>query len=75
MLRDANTELGVTVLLVTHDPDVSGQVRRVVAIRDGRTSTETLNHVTADEHGHEARSLSSTPCSIGPGGFSCPGAH
>ena len=55
-LRDANTELGVTVLLVTHDPDVSGQVRRVVSIRDGRTSTETLHHVTADEHGNEARS-------------------
>jgi len=43
-LRTANSELGVTVLVVTHDPSVSGQVRRVVAIRDGRTSTETLRH-------------------------------
>jgi hypothetical protein len=34
----------VTVLIVTHDPSVSGQVRRVIAIRDGRTSTETLRH-------------------------------
>jgi ABC-type lipoprotein export system ATPase subunit len=55
-LRHANTELGVTVLLVTHDPAVSGQVRRVVSIRDGRTSSETLHQVTADEHGNEARS-------------------
>lgn len=55
-LRSANSELGVTVLLVTHDASVSGQVRRVVSIRDGRTSTETLHRVTEDEHGHETRS-------------------
>jgi ABC-type lipoprotein export system ATPase subunit len=39
-LQTANRELGVTVLIVTHDPAVSSVVRRVVAIRDGRTSTE-----------------------------------
>jgi ABC-type lipoprotein export system ATPase subunit len=43
-LQTANTELGVTVLVVTHDPAVSSVVRRVIAIRDGRTSTETLRH-------------------------------
>jgi putative ABC transport system ATP-binding protein len=32
----------VTVVVVTHDPLVSGQVNRTVAIRDGRTSSETL---------------------------------
>lgn len=41
-LRRANEDLGATVLVVTHDPLVSGQVRRTVRIRDGRTSTETL---------------------------------
>jgi ABC-type lipoprotein export system ATPase subunit len=41
-LKTANTELGVSVLVVTHDPEVSSKVRRVIAIRDGRTSTETL---------------------------------
>lgn len=41
-LRRANEQLGATVLIVTHDPLVSGQVRRTVRIRDGRTSTETL---------------------------------
>jgi ABC-type lipoprotein export system ATPase subunit len=47
-LQTANTDLGVTVLVVTHDPEVSGKVRRVIAIRDGRTSTETLRHDEGD---------------------------
>ncbi|UER55364.1 ABC transporter ATP-binding protein [Kineosporiaceae bacterium SCSIO 59966] len=51
--RDANRELGVTVLLVTHDPLVSEHVGRTVAIRDGRTSSEVLRRVEVDEHGRE----------------------
>jgi len=51
-LQTANTELGATVLVVTHDPAVSTQVRRTVAIRDGRTSSETLQHEVADVLGH-----------------------
>ena len=54
-LQTANAELGATVLVVTHDPAVSGQVRRTVAIRDGRTSSETLRHDTEpDEQGNAA---------------------
>ena len=51
-LQTANAELDVTVLVVTHDPAVSGQVRRTVAMRDGRTSSETLRHSSADEAGN-----------------------
>jgi ABC-type lipoprotein export system ATPase subunit len=51
-LQTANAEFGVTVLVVTHDPAVSSQVRRTVAIRDGRTSSETLRHAGADEDGN-----------------------
>ena len=54
-LQTANTELGVTVLLVTHDPAVSAQVRRTIAIRDGRLSSETLRRDVADEHGNATR--------------------
>ncbi|KJY28256.1 ATP-binding cassette domain-containing protein, partial [Streptomyces sp. NRRL S-495] len=43
-LRTANTQLGTTVLIVTHDALVADQVRRTVRIRDGRTSTEVLRH-------------------------------
>jgi ABC-type lipoprotein export system ATPase subunit len=51
-LQTANDELGATVLVVTHDPMVSTQVRRTVAIRDGRTSSETLRHASEDEAGN-----------------------
>ncbi len=53
-LQTANTELGVTTLVVTHDPAVSSQVRRTLAIRDGRTSSETIRHSATDEHGQTA---------------------
>ncbi|MFI5805981.1 ABC transporter ATP-binding protein [Streptomyces sp. NPDC051561] len=51
-LRRANEELGMTVLVVTHDPLVSEQVRRTVRIRDGRTATETLR-AAGDPGGEE----------------------
>ena len=60
LLRGVNRNLGVTILVVTHDPLVSDQVSRTIAIRDGRTSTETLrrramteagdHHVIAEEY-------------------------
>jgi ABC-type methionine transport system ATPase subunit len=50
-LQTANAALGVTVLVVTHDPAVSSMVRRVIANRDARTSTETLRH-GAEAGGH-----------------------
>ncbi len=52
-IRGVNRQLGVTVLVVTHDPLVSEQVDRTVAIRDGRTSTEVLRTTELDEHGRE----------------------
>ncbi len=50
-LRGASTELGVTIVVVTHDPLVSTQVQRTVGIRDGRTSSEVLRRTETDEHG------------------------
>ena len=53
-MRLANEELGVTIVVVTHDPLVSGQVQRTIAIRDGRTSTETLRRAAVSTDGeHE----------------------
>lgn len=47
-LRSASAVHGVTTLIVTHDEGVSGQVRRTVAIRDGRIATETHRPGGAD---------------------------
>ncbi|MDN3352077.1 ABC transporter ATP-binding protein [Actinomadura sp. DC4] len=51
-LRRANRELGVTTVIVTHDPDVAGNVDRTVGIRDGRTSSEILRRATRHASGH-----------------------
>src|SRR5699024_8950842 len=50
-MRRVNAELGVSVLIVTHDPTVSEHVRRTVQIRDGRTSTEVLRRTETDAAG------------------------
>jgi ABC-type lipoprotein export system ATPase subunit len=52
-LRDVNRQLGVTIVVVTHDPAVSGQVERTVAIRDGRTSSEVLRRTSTAADGGE----------------------
>lgn len=54
VLRSASSQLGVTVVVVTHDPLVSTQVNRTIAIRDGRTSSETLRRIAVGDEGeHE----------------------
>jgi len=49
-LHTVNRETGATVVVVTHDPLVSGQVARTVAIRDGRTSSEVLRRMVGRGH-------------------------
>jgi putative ABC transport system ATP-binding protein len=44
--RRLNETLGLTTIIVTHEPRIVGQVDRVVAIRDGKTSTETIRQVS-----------------------------
>ncbi len=50
-LRRVNAELRTTIVIVTHDPLVSDHVQRTIAIRDGRTSTETVHSGEAVWHG------------------------
>jgi len=53
-LRAAQRDAGTTVVVVTHDPTVSGQVERTVAIRDGRTSSEVLRRPRPGDDGAAA---------------------
>ncbi len=50
-LQTVNAEFGVTVVVVTHDPAVAGQVRRAVAIRDGKTASEVRRTAHTDADG------------------------
>jgi len=52
-LRTVNRELGVTVVVLTHDPRVSEQTQRVIEIRDGRTASETLRRRELGPAGEE----------------------
>ena len=45
VFRRLNEELGLTIVIVTHDPNLARKVNRVVSIRDGKTSAERLMKV------------------------------
>lgn len=40
LFRELNRSFGLTVVIVTHDPELAKKVDRVIAIRDGKTSSE-----------------------------------
>ena len=42
VLRELNRTLGLTIVIVTHDRMLAKKVNRVVAIRDGKTSSEMI---------------------------------
>lgn len=42
VFRKLNEELGLTIVIVTHDRHLAKKVNRVIAIRDGKTSSEIL---------------------------------
>jgi putative ABC transport system ATP-binding protein len=58
-LQEANHTTKVTIVLVTHDPEIASHVDRVVSIRDGRTSAEFIQRLEetaeANSENEEAR--------------------
>jgi putative ABC transport system ATP-binding protein len=40
-MTDLNREAGTTLVLVTHDPDLAGQARRILRLADGRLVSDT----------------------------------
>lgn len=53
VFKRLNQELGLTLIVVTHDVDLSSKVKRVAAIRDGKISSELILHekIDLDEEG------------------------
>jgi ABC-type lipoprotein export system ATPase subunit len=49
VFRHLNQTLGVTIVIVTHDTQLMKKMDRVVAIRDGKTSSEILRRKIFDE--------------------------
>jgi putative ABC transport system ATP-binding protein len=48
LLKDLNGQYGLTTVIVSHDSEIAHHVDRVVAIRDGKTSSETLRQSAPD---------------------------
>jgi ABC-type methionine transport system ATPase subunit len=48
IFHQVRSTYGTTIVIVTHDPKVMSKVDRVVAIRDGKTSSETVRRIALD---------------------------
>ncbi len=42
LFRDLNKKLGLTIVIVSHDPGIAQHVDRVVAVRDGKLASESV---------------------------------
>ncbi len=52
LLRQLNKQLGLTMIIVSHDPGIARHVDRVVAVRDGKLASEMLRVQKADSEEH-----------------------
>ncbi|TLS52318.1 ABC transporter ATP-binding protein [Paenibacillus antri] len=59
-----NQELGLTIVIVTHDQQLAKQVSRVVAIRDGRTSSELVRRASYAERLAEMEQEAATTSAV-----------
>jgi ABC-type lipoprotein export system ATPase subunit len=52
LLRNLNKHLGLTIVIVSHDPGIAKHVDRVVAVRDGKLASETVRVQRSDGGEH-----------------------
>ena len=52
LLRTLNKQLGLTMIIVSHDPGIAQHVDRVVAVRDGKLASETVRVQKSDSDEH-----------------------
>ncbi|MHA7966084.1 ABC transporter ATP-binding protein [Paenibacillus sp. CAU 1782] len=57
LFRELNKTMGITIVIVTHDPELAKKVDRVAAIRDGKISSEMLRRVSYAEEMAELEEL------------------
>ena len=57
LFRSVNAEYGTTIVVVTHDMNVARQVQRVVAIADGKTSTEIRRRRAFEERASDEETI------------------
>jgi ABC-type lipoprotein export system ATPase subunit len=65
-LKTVNERSGATILIVSHDPHLGRHTGRVVAIRDGKTSTETVRSRPAAAPWPEVGQAETEPLPAGP---------
>jgi len=61
IFQDLNHTLGLTTLIVSHDPTIARHVERVVAIRDGKLASETIRKSAQKVENKEGERGASTP--------------
>lgn len=69
LFRQLNREQGITIVVVTHDPEIGKQMDRVIGLRDGRLSENILQEyyrvgVAAEELELPARETVTVPVSV-----------
>ena len=47
MFEELNKTEGITVIIVTHDPNVASHARRVIRLRDGMVESDSESRVSA----------------------------
>ncbi|HTJ85288.1 MAG TPA: macrolide ABC transporter ATP-binding protein, partial [Polyangiaceae bacterium] len=50
LLQELNNKAGITIVLVTHEPDIAACAKRVVTMRDGRVRSDVVNTHQHDAH-------------------------
>ena len=62
LIQDLNTNDGVTIALVTHEPEVAAATRRIVTLRDGKIlSDERIEQLPVSATGNASLTEAARP--------------